>query len=183
MKYLKLIFGLLILSLLISSSVFAAPEITRTDTTIFGLRNHADEKDILKTLGTPTKVLTGSRILDTQFGLYKRYKTIFYNGLIFALDEWDDPKVGPKKGIVFQIYLTDRSAVTARGLAVGDSASRVTELYGTKFQEEIESYGPSFLVYSKLFPNINTDKAWTYRSEGASIKIYFYKDKVSAIEF
>lgn len=158
MNFIKSLLSLLALCFLLTSSVLASDFQAHPDARILGISKLTSEEVILKSLGQPTKVIEGPTFMDPAYGYQKRFKKIYYKGTIFVMEEWTDNRLPKKRSSVTMMHLTDRSATTARGLAVGDSEARVKELYGDSYYESSATQALGGLSLTK----IKHDKAYAY---------------------
>lgn len=174
-----------VLFLFFPSSGFAPRPLDRSEIQILGISIGTSESALIKSLGAPTKIVVSPTFAYPAYGYQEKFKNIYYKGTIFQVqvEERTDSRLPKKISNVTSIYLTDRSATTVRGLAVGDSESRVKELYGDDYKEYIYRSNMLGLCFDAAPPNFTYDKSYDYTSSDFSMfVVHFYKGRVVAIE-
>lgn len=145
MNFKRIIKSMLILALLIigfSSVVFASPRpLESDDYKVLGVPSNACKIDIINSLGRPTRE-------GTQKGMDTSYY-IAYGGVKFSLFNSSDDSA------IVYISINNKDAVTARGIAVGDSIEKVFNMYGSNYRYTENS--DNTITYKYLLGKYGTD--------------------------
>ena len=149
---------------------------------VSGLKVGALESQMLNTFGQPTAIDRDQTSIYPKLRKFLRdLKTNYYNGLGFITGFV--PGFDMHGNEVYSAVLTDRSAVTHRGLAVGDSDERMFELYGNDAQF-IKHHGYTYVHGKKT----KVDGEYRYRvndgrgeNSNAQMQVLIYKHTIVAI--
>jgi|GEM_PF-901256 len=124
MKFLKLwqIILLAVIMLLVTMPMcLAAEAVSYNDLVVLGIPYNAQKSDIISSSGKPTQE---GALTRSMYGKYY----ITYGGVTFNLNFNADAS-----GIA-SIVINNRDATTVRGLAVGDSKSKIINTYGNSYK-------------------------------------------------
>jgi hypothetical protein len=98
----------------------AVQAVSHDDLTVLGIPYNAQKSDVINSLGQPSE--EGVLKVDICATYY-----IAYGGVKFKLTTAED------EGIITTIIISNRDAVTTRGLAVGDDESKILSVYGNSY--------------------------------------------------
>ncbi len=103
------------------SKCLAAPPVNTNDFTVLGVASDAKKADIIDSLGKPTKEGFLRRSMDAEY-------FVAYGGVTFDLTTSEDD------ASIVSIAIENRDALTARGVGIGDTESKVIRAYGERYQ-------------------------------------------------
>ena len=154
--------SIIILTLLIVSfsniSLASMRPIENDDYKVLGIPSNASKIDIINSLGRPTRE-------GNQKGLEASYY-ISYGGVKFSLFNNKDDSA------IVYISINNKDAITARGIAVGDSIDKVFSLYGYNYQ--YTENGDNTITYKYISGRYGTDDCH-------GIEFYCFNGKVNSI--
>lgn len=174
----------------VGQASFAINYLSPSEFYIAGVQPGMYASAVLQSFGEPTKRYVGDNI-PTRGGPMLKHtnKEIwFYKGLgLVMTDVFDYPTNYGHR--VMLVLVTDRSATTAAGLAVGDSIDQMVKLYGNPLyasnswgnKEVVESFGPKPFIYDHYYTyriNTNSTTEW---NDWKNINVYTYEGYISAI--
>lgn len=124
MKFFKLcrisLLALIVLLITIPMCLAAKP-VNYDDLTVLGVPYNAQKSDIINSLGTPNREGVLTRSMNAAY-------YITYGGVTFNLDSKGDT------ARISSIGISNRDAITVRGVAVGDPKSKIINSYGDSYQ-------------------------------------------------